>query len=132
MFFDDPESSFSEQQEKSLYIHQFQCSCSKNRWWGALKNRTCRSCNKACEPLKKEKMIGIGWFSCKCGRKYAGFSQGNVTSKCHGCQTENLPAFIVPGEKANKDEKTANTHYCAMCHGKGTCPIVEKIKRKYY
>ena len=70
-----------------------------------------------------------GWFSCPCGRKYAGFSQGNITSKCHACQRENFPEFIVPGEKADKQEKDdKKTHYCNVCHGKGHCPIVQKVK----
>ena len=128
MYFDDDSSEFSQQQEKSLYIHQYQCTCSKNRWWGSQKNNVCKRCNKKCEALELEKMIGIGWFSCQCGRKYAGFSQGNVTSKCHGCQKENFPLFIVPGEKANKYDRSMNHHYCERCKGGKDCPIVNKIK----
>jgi hypothetical protein len=75
-------------------------------------------------------MIGIGWFQCACGRRYAGFCQGNITSKCHGCLKENLALFIVPGDKADKDEETKEkkAHYCAACQGSDHCPIVEKVK----
>lgn len=129
MFFgDDDLNEFSRQKEKSLYIHQYQCTCSTNRWWGSEKNKICRRCNKKCEPLELTKMIGIGWFSCRCGRIYAGFSKGSVTSKCHACNEENLPLFIVPGDKANKDNKTLNHHYCDKCKGGKNCPIVSEAK----
>ena len=76
-------------------------------------------------------MIGIGWFVCPCGRKFAGFSKGDVTSKCHGCQTELYPSFIVPGESAeNKEGKPKKAHYCNACKGGSYCPIVEAAKKR--
>ena len=72
---------------------------------------------------------GIGWFKCKCGRKYAGFSRGDVMSKCHGCQTKNLPLFIVSGNEASKREHSNNSHHCELCKGNsGSCPIVHAAK----
>ena len=121
---------FEENQRKSLHIVQFKCKCS-NSWWGSLKNNTCRKCKKSnATKLPLEQMIGIGWFHCKCGRKYAGFCKGSVSSKCHGCQTENFASFILPGDKAAKEEKTDKSHYCNACKGNGTCPIVNSIVHK--
>ena len=74
-------------------------------------------------------MIGIGWFQCRCRRTYAGFSRGDVTSKCHGCQVENLPSFILPGDKANKDEKSDKKHFCNACKGSNDCPVIAEFKR---
>ena len=47
-----------------------------------------------------------------------------MTSKCHGCQTENYPSFIVEGDKPNKEEKTDKVHHCNECQGEYGCPIV--------
>lgn len=88
---------FLKAQNKSLFIHQYKCKCSKKYWWGSNSNNICKRCKKVNVYLDLKKMIGIGWFECKCGRKYAGFSRGDVSSKCHICQDENYPSFIVPG-----------------------------------
>ena len=77
-------------------------------------------------------MIGIGWFECICGRIYAGFSRGDITSKCHICLTENLPFEIRRGYRADKGEETDKSHFCNACKGKGDCPIVEQVKQLYY
>jgi len=50
------------------------------------------------------------------------------TSKCLVCDIENYPVFIVPGDKANKNEKTEKAHYCSMCKGNGECPIVAQVQ----
>ena len=120
-------NNFEENREKSLHIVQFKCC--RNSWWGTLANNTCNKCKRVVQPLALAKMIGIGWFECSCGRRYAGFSRGDVTSKCHSCNVENLPLFIVPGEKAAKDEPK-NSHYCAVCEGSMNCPIVEEAQKR--
>ena len=74
-------------------------------------------------------MIGIGWFECECGRTYRGFSRGDITSKCHNCQTENLPYFIGKGKRADKGMKTDNSHYCNACKGKDDCPILNQFQQ---
>lgn len=117
---------FEENREKSMFIHQYLCKKCKNRWWGASANNKCRSCDQETEKLDLSKMVGIGWFECTCGRRYAGFSRGDVTSKCHSCQRENYPSFIVPGDQASG--KGANSHYCASCKGNGHCPIVGQVR----
>ena len=73
-------------------------------------------------------MLGIGIFKCKCGRTYRGFSRGDITSKCHICQTENLPFDIRRGKRPDKGEVTDKSHYCNACKGKENCPIVEQVK----
>ena len=119
---------FEQNRHKANHIFQYKC-CSKT-WWGSIKNNKCKKCNKEVVKLPLSKMIGIGWFKCQCGRKYAGFCRGDVTSKCHGCQQENLASFIVPGDEAhNKEKSNGNAHHCAMCHGVGNCPIVESVSR---
>lgn len=122
---------FEKNRIKSQFIHQFKCPCSNHRWWGSSAKNKCNNCKSTVEPLDLKKTIGIGWFQCKCGRRYAGFCQGSVSSKCHTCQTENFALFIVPGDKADKEENASiekNAHYCAACHGNGDCPIVIKCK----
>lgn len=120
---------FEENRLKSLYLKQFECNKCKRRWWNGGQSSECNRCKVNGSKLPLEKTIGIGWFECKCGRRYAGFSQGDVTSKCHGCQTENLPQFIVPGDKADKDDNnTKKAHYCAACRGGHHCPIVEEAR----
>lgn len=121
--------SFKEVQRKSRFIHQYKCSDCHNTWWGASKNNICRDCSTATNPLPLSKMVGVGWFQCPCSRRYAGFIRGNVTAKCHSCNNENLPLFIVPGDDAGKQEDRKHAHYCAVCRGIGTCPIVESAKR---
>lgn len=121
---------FLKQKKKSLYIFQYKCC--KEPWWGDLKKNICFTCKKPNKKLRLNKMIGIGWFECECGRKYAGFSRGDVTSKCHTCEIENLPSFIVPGEKASKDEKKEKSHYCNMCKGSDHCPIVNACSKSQY
>ena len=73
-------------------------------------------------------MIGIGWFQCVCGRTYAGFSRGDITSKCHNCHTENLPYLIEKGDRPDKGEKTDKSHFCNACQGREKCPIIEQLK----
>jgi hypothetical protein len=121
--------SLQKYRKQSLNIFQYLCSCKNKTWWG-IKDNACKPCNKKLNPLPLKEMTGIGWFQCACGRRYAGFCQGNVTSKCHGCHKENLAMFIVPGDKADKDKKSKNknTHYCAACQGSDHCPIVDKVK----
>ena len=121
---------FEESRRKSLHIHQYKCKCSIKRWWGSNANNKCKKCGQTVEHLELKKTIGIGWFECICGRRYAGFCQGDVTSKCHGCQKENYASFIVPGDKADKEDDNPDkkNHYCAVCKGGEHCPIVEKVK----
>ena len=122
--------SFEEKFNRSKYIHQFECDCG-NMWWGTNKNKKCRKCRKNVKRLPLEEMSGIGHFFCECGRKYAGFSFGDVTSKCHACKYENYPLFILPGDKAHKDKnKKRKHHFCAVCRGSNNCPVVEEIKRQ--
>jgi hypothetical protein len=117
---------FEEAQKKSHYIVQYKCC---GTWWGASKNNKCRDCGETVAPLPLWKMVGVGWFQCSCSRVYAGFIRGNVTSKCHSCNTENLPSFIVPGDDAARAEgKAKKAHYCAVCRGQGSCPIVASAK----
>jgi hypothetical protein len=120
---------FNKAFKRSKYIFQFKCYyCRKKPWWGPIKNKICFTCGEVAEKLKLEARIGIGWFKCRCGRIYAGFSQGDVTSKCHGCQIENYPKFIVRGNKASKNEKTNKHHYCDICKGnRNNCPIVNEV-----
>ncbi len=126
---DKPErKGFNESLAESLHLHQFKC-CSK-RWWGNGNNSTCFRCHRNVSKLPFTQMIGIGWFECKCKRVYAGFSRGNVTSKCHVCSEENLPLFIVRGERADREDKDSDKqHYCNVCKGHEDCPIVEEVKR---
>ena len=112
---------------KSRNLHQYKCC--RHVWWGGTTNNTCKDCKEEVEKLPLNKMIGIGWFECVCGRRYAGFSRGDVSSKCHGCEVENFAAFIIPGDKANKDEKTDKSHYCNACKGANDCPIVAQANR---
>ena len=82
-------------------------------------------------------MIGIGQFKCECGRSYAGKSRGDVTSKCYGCQTHNLPFTITKGIKSNKDERAINSHYCNVCKDykpadRKRCPIVLKVYQIHF
>ena len=121
---------FEKNRIKSMHIHQYKCKCS-NTWWGPSANNKCRQCGKATGKLPLNKMTGIGWFECACGRKYAGFCKGDIPSKCHGCQVQNLASFVLPGEKASKDDESAKkTHCCAVCEGSGHCPIVASIVAK--
>ena len=124
---------YQEAFEKSLHIFQFKCTnkrCSQKVWWGSMKNQMCRNCGRQANKLDLEQTIGIGWFKCQCGRKYAGFSRGDVTSKCHGCHMENYAEFIVPGDRANQDEKKPDKqHYSNICKGDNDCPIVEEALR---
>jgi hypothetical protein len=121
--------NFEKSRQKSFHIAQYTCKCTGRLWWNSKTNNICRNCNQPATRLTLRETIGIGWFQCACGRRYAGFCQGNVTSKCHGCQKENLALFIVPGDKADReDREKRNTHYCAVCKGEGGCPIVEKVK----
>ena len=109
----------------------FQYNCCENRWWGNISNNKCFTCKKTCEILPLAQMIGIGRFKCKCGRKYQGFSRGDTTSKCHACNTENLPYTILPGDKAARDDRNReNSHYCNACKGNSDCPIVNACKAK--
>jgi hypothetical protein len=122
-------SEYEQACRKSKHIFQYKCKCCYNDWWGAKANKTCKQCRQDKKPLPLKDMIGVGWFSCKCGRKFAGFSKGDVTSKCHGCNTEVLPTCIVPGESAGKDdEERKHSHYCNACKGRAPCPIVEAAK----
>jgi hypothetical protein len=125
-------SEYEEAHRKSKNILQYKCKPCHNDWWGSRANRTCKRCGKDTDPLPLKQMIGIGWFACPCGRKFAGFSKGSVTSKCHGCMTEVLPSFIVPGESAenNDKDKPKKTHYCNVCKGTSPCPIVEAAKAR--
>ena len=139
MFLDS--SGYEEAERKSHYIVQYKC-CG-NTWWGTSKN-TCRRCKKSGKVVPFNAMIGIGWFTCVCGRKFAGFCRGgtcllyyiisltkqDVTSKCHGCNTECFADFIVPGEKASG--KGGKSHYCAKCRGSLGCPIVNAAKNYYW
>jgi hypothetical protein len=123
--------NFSESQRKSENIFQYKCSCNSKLWWGAKANNQCRRCKKEVTPLPLKQMIGIGWFECtSCKRRYAGFSKGDVSSKCHICNIENFPLFIVSGEKADNEDKKEDkkAHYCARCKGGDHCPIVDQVK----
>lgn len=119
--------------KKSLKIFQFECNsykCKGKRWWGSMMNQICKNCMETAKKLKLEETIGIGWFKCKCGRRYAGFSRGDVASACHGCKMENYPEFIVSGDRASHEEKsTDKKHNCAECEGGYHCPIVEEARR---
>jgi hypothetical protein len=121
------DNEFDEAERKSQFIFQYKCSCNSKVWWGAAKNNACKRCDKIVDRLPLEKMIGVGWFECACGRKFAGFCKGSVNSKCHGCGSQLLPSFIVPGDDASKTDKKGDrkTHHCAVCNGQGRCPIVE-------
>ena len=123
-------SNFQSSYRKSKSIFQYCCSCrTGNYWWGSVKNKTCNRCKKEATKLPLQKMIGIGWFQCTCGRRYAGFCRGDVMSKCHGCQKKNLPRFIVPVEKDDKREGSDKKHHCEQCKGDYDCPIVAMLKR---
>ncbi len=117
---------FEKNRQRSLHIHQYKCKCSSERWWGSEKNNKCKYCKKIVNYLDLKSTIGIGWFQCPCGRRYAGFSRGDVTSKCHKCNTENYPLFIVSGDKAEGDKPKKETHFCAKCEGRDGCPIVKQ------
>ena len=117
---------FKEQRVKSRNLHQYTC-CQK-RWWGDATANICGICRRRVDRLPLNKMIGIVWFKCKCGRKYAGFSRGDVTSKCHGCHAENLPSFILPGDKANKNENSDKKHFCSACKGSNDCPVIAEYQ----
>ena len=122
--------SFEEARQKSGIVFQYKCVCNPKRWWGTNKNNECFKCKKTVTKLPLSETIGIGWFRCSCNRVYAGFCQGDVASKCHVCQAKNLPLFIVPGDRADKNEKTDKTHNCEMCHGNSEiCPIVAAAKK---
>lgn len=72
-------------------------------------------------------LIGIGFFECKCGRKFCGFCQGDVPSKCHVCgETKNFAVFVTPGDKDAAGKEAKYAHHCAVCKGSGHCPIVGK------
>lgn len=119
---------FLEAETKSHFIFQFKCKGCRNTWWGTVHKNTCRMCQAIVERLPLAQMTGIGWFRCHCSRVYAGFSAGNVTSKCHGCNKENLPLFIVPGDDAAKPDGSRRQHYCNACKGKTPCPIVNRAR----
>lgn len=121
-------SEFEDSKIKSSFIHQYKCKKCKNQWWGTSANNRCKRCKETVEKLPLSQMIGVGWFECSCGRRYAGFSRGDVTSMCHGCEKKNLPVFIVPGESANGTK--TYSHHCSMCNGMGRCPIVASAHRK--
>ena len=123
--------NFKEQRNKSRNLHQYECC--KKRWWGDYVGANmCGTCNSMVKMLPLLKMVGIGWFKCKCGRKYAGFSRGDVTSKCHGCEVENLPSFILPGDSAKKLQSTDKRHYCSACEGSYPCPIINENQKNNY
>ena len=113
--------NFEESLEKSLNTHQY--SCCGHRWWKNGDNSKCNECQQTCQYLSLEETVGIGWFECLCGRKFAGFCRGDVASRCHKCDSHILPSFIVPGKKIKR--KTDDTHECDMCDGSGECPIVD-------
>ena len=121
-------SEFEESKIKSSFIHQYKCKKCKNTWWGKSINNSCKGCNEIVEKLPLTQMIGVAWFECPCGRRYAGFCRGDVTSKCHVCEKKNLPLFIVPGDKV--EGKKTYSHHCSMCNGSGHCPIVASAQRK--
>lgn len=118
--------NFAESLRKSRFIFQYHC-CG-NYWWGTQKNNICNRCKKNKEKLPLEKMLGIGWFECNCRRKYAGFCRGDVPSKCLNCDEKNLASFIVPGDRADKDEKTDKAHHCEKCNGSYDCPVVAQLR----
>ena len=117
---------YVEAKERSNYICQYKCSC-RNKWWGTESNNQCKSCGKTVTKLPFGQMIGVGWFHCDCGRVFAGFIRGNVSSDCHGCKKKIFPEFIVPGDDAAGTERKS-THSCNMCNGNGSCPIVMSAK----
>jgi hypothetical protein len=109
-----------------MFIKQYRC-CRK-RWWGGSANNTCKSCGQACAPLPLAEMLGIGWFSCAaCDRTFAGKARGDVTSPCNGCHRQLLPEFIVPGSDAARPDGGTSTHNCALCNGRGDCPIAGRL-----
>jgi hypothetical protein len=115
--------------QKSKRVVAYECQRCCNHWWGNSSNNTCHRCQKTTNQLPLQRMIGVGWFSCPCGRLFAGFSKGNVTSKCLKCHTEVFPSFIVPSDEAqNPNGKEKKTHYCNVCKGRDNCPIVEAAK----
>ena len=87
MFSQFSSSEFEKNKSKSRFIHQYKCRCSPKRWWGSATSNICNKCGKTVAYLDLKNTIGIGWFECSCGRIYAGFAQGDITSKCHGCQS---------------------------------------------
>ena len=122
--------NFQDSRRTSQWLFQFECSCNPKRWWGTNKNNKCFKCKKIVNKLLHSETIGIGWFRCQCSRLYAGFCRGDVASKCHGCQAKNLPLFIVPGLRADKNEKTDKSHHCELCLGdRDSCPIVAEAIR---
>ena len=86
-----------------------------------------RECSSIRSPLPLSEMVGVAWFQCNCGRKFAGFCKGNVTSKCHNCSKEVKPAFIVPGDDAASSSRKFS-HCCSVCQGSGACPIVAQAR----
>ncbi len=126
------ESEFDKAERKSQFIFQYKCKCNTKSWWGAAKNNVCRQCGKTVTKLPLAQMIGVGWFECSCGRKFAGFCKGKITSKCHTCGVHLLPSFIVPGDDASNSEKQSErkSHHCAACNGNGYCPIVEAAMKR--
>jgi hypothetical protein len=122
-------SKFREAQRKSQSIFQFQCRWCDARWWGSAVNNKCHGCDTQAAKLPLKDMVGIGWYECSCGRKFAGFAQGNVRSKCHRCNVQLLPSFIVPGDEASDHKKESkHVHHCAKCHGIGDCPVVKAAR----
>ena len=88
--------NFEDSRRKAQFVYQHKCKCSDNkRWWGTIANNKCRNCQATVKPLDLKEMVGVGWFECRCERRYARFCRGDVTSKCHGCNKENYPSFIV-------------------------------------
>ena len=118
---------FGQQQNNSKYCFQYEC-CGE-RWWGGYTKNKCRECEKTVQKLPLEQIVGIGWFKCECSRIYAGFSRGDVTSKCFACNTENLPKFIQRGNNPRKKENTGNSHNCNQCKGSNRCPIVAQARQ---
>ena len=113
---------FRQQRNNSKHCFQYECISCYIYWCGGYTKNKCPLCGKLVNKLPPEKIIATGWFNCKCERIYAGASRGDITSKCYGCNAENLPAFIQP--PLYNLRKTGNTNYCSACRGYKNCPIV--------
>lgn len=129
----DIRKAYAKARRKSKWLKQFKC-CDplhdEHRWWGPVKNSTCRICREPGTIVPFDEIIGVGWFCCSapCGRLFAGFCQQNIKSKCHLCNTGVIAKFVIPGRRASTSKKK-NTHHCEICNGDSPCPIVEMCRK---
>ena len=125
-------SEFEKNKNKSSFVHQYHCKKCEIRWWGTSSKNRCAQCNETVEKLSLKQMIGVGWFECSCGRRYPGFSRGDDTLNCHGCQKPNSPSFIVPGElsSTHDNQHRVLNHYCGIFHycKSSHCPVFSQAQ----